>query len=351
MRWRSTVRHAGAPVGSKAVKAVNRAFLTLMGLRRGTLTGLVLMLAFFLVSCERRAEVVYVTARGTDFNMSVPKGWTPGFKDLPALMMLYVKNEAADVQLEGILLREKQGPEYTMDDFVSWRIAAQEKALKDHKVIKQEEITIAGQKGKYIATTWDNKGKTYEKHTALLLRDGSRYMVVLWGPKGLEKTPFDKAVASFEPKAGAASPYVKVTGTSFSFDVPKAWSPGFKDVEGKLLMIYYKDEEGDLQLEGIKLDEGFQYIKSMDDFVRWRKASQNSALKGMEVVEESEIPMAGEKGYYIKTTWDKDGARYEKHTALLLKDRKQYMVVLWGPEGKTPKEVFLHAVKTFTPGG
>ena len=80
------------------------------------------------------------------------------------------------------------------------RVDQQNKAYegKHHKVAKEGEVTIGGAKGNYILTTWKEKDKDMEKHTAQHLKDGNRYMVVLWGEKGkVDKKVFDEAVKTF----------------------------------------------------------------------------------------------------------------------------------------------------------
>ena len=57
---------------------------------------------------------------------------------------------------------------------------------------------MGGAKGNYILTTWKDGGKDMEKHTAQHLKDGHRYMVVMWGEKGkTDKKVFDNAVKTF----------------------------------------------------------------------------------------------------------------------------------------------------------
>jgi hypothetical protein len=136
---------------------------------------------------------------GTRFEMQVPKDWSPGYKDLDNLLMLHF-NSADGAVLEGVYLRKDQPAGYTLDEFKKARIEGQNKvyAGKDHKVTKEESLTIGGQPGNYILTTWNEGGKAFEKHTAQYLKEGHQYMVVLWGPTGkVHKKVFDEAVASF----------------------------------------------------------------------------------------------------------------------------------------------------------
>lgn len=137
---------------------------------------------------------------GTRFEMQVPKDWAPGYKDLDdRLLMIYFSN-ADGVGLEGVYLRKVQPATYTLDDFKKFRIGAENKRYdgKDHKIVKEDSLTIAGEKGNYLMTTWSDGGKAFEKHTAQYLKDGRQYMVVLSGPQGkVHKKVFDDAVASF----------------------------------------------------------------------------------------------------------------------------------------------------------
>ena len=137
---------------------------------------------------------------GTRFEMDVPTGWAPGYKDLDNLLMLFFKDPKSGATLEGVYLRKVQGPEFTLDDFKKWRVGAEGKRYegKDHAVVGEAALTVAGAPGNYIHTSWKDGGKTFEKHTAQYLKDGGQYMVVLWGEKGkADKAVFDQAVKSF----------------------------------------------------------------------------------------------------------------------------------------------------------
>jgi hypothetical protein len=142
-----------------------------------------------------------VKLSGTRFEMEVPKDWAPGYKDLDdRLLMVYFKSQDTGTTLEGVYLRKVQPATYTLEDFKAFRIGAENKRYegKDHKVAKEAEITIAGEKGNYLMTTWNDGGKAFEKHTAQYLKDGRQYMVVLSGLQGkVDKAVFDHAVASF----------------------------------------------------------------------------------------------------------------------------------------------------------
>jgi hypothetical protein len=137
---------------------------------------------------------------GTRFEMQVPKDWAPGYKDLDdRLLMIYFQN-ADGATLEGVYLRKVQPATFSLGDFKKFRVDAENKRYdgKDHKVAKDETITIGGTQGNYLMTTWADGGKAFEKHTAQYLKDGRQYMVVLHGPQGkVNKKVFDDAVASF----------------------------------------------------------------------------------------------------------------------------------------------------------
>jgi hypothetical protein len=137
---------------------------------------------------------------GTRFEMTIPDCWAPGYKDLENLFMIFFKDTKSGAVLEGVYQRGAQPATFTLADFKKARIEQQNKAYegKDHKVAKDGDTTIAGEKGNYIHTTWKDGGKDMEKHTAQYLKDGNRYMVVLWGEKGkIDKKVFDEAVKSF----------------------------------------------------------------------------------------------------------------------------------------------------------
>jgi len=142
-----------------------------------------------------------VKLSGTRFEMDVPKDWAPGYKDLDdRLLMVYFKTPDTGTTLEGVYLRKVQPATFTLADFKAFRIGAENKRYegKDHKVVKESEVTIGGEKGNYLMTTWNDGGKAYEKHTAQYLKDGRQYMVVLSGLQGkVDKAVFDQAVASF----------------------------------------------------------------------------------------------------------------------------------------------------------
>ena len=138
---------------------------------------------------------------GTRFEMEVPQNWQPGYKDLDdKLLMIYFKDAKTGATLEGVYLRAVQPATFTLSDFEKWRIGAESKRYdgKDHKVVKEESITIGGETGNYILTGWKDGDKEFEKHTAQYLKDGRQYMVVFHGPKGkIDKAVFDAAVKSF----------------------------------------------------------------------------------------------------------------------------------------------------------
>lgn len=142
-----------------------------------------------------------VKLSGTRFEMEIPAGWAPGYKDLDdRLLMILFKDPKSGAILEGVYLRKVQPATFTLADFKKWRIDAEGKRYdgKDHKAVKEGDLTIAGEKGNYIHTTWKDGGKEFEKHTAQYLKDGRQYMVVLHGQKGqVDKKVFDHAVKSF----------------------------------------------------------------------------------------------------------------------------------------------------------
>jgi hypothetical protein len=138
---------------------------------------------------------------GTRFEMNVPQGWQPGYKDLDdKLLMMYFKDAKTGATLEGVYLRAVQPATFTLADFEKWRIGAESKRYegKDHKVVSDGKLTINGEPGNYILTNWQDGGTVFEKHTAQYLKDGRQYMVVFHGPKGkIDKAVFDEAVKSF----------------------------------------------------------------------------------------------------------------------------------------------------------
>lgn len=148
------------------------------------------------------AQAAAVKVEGTRFTLDVPQDWAPGYKDLDNLFMIYFKDSKSGAVLEGVYVRGVQDAKFTLKDFKKARIDQQNKAYegKGHKVAKEGDITIGGAKGNYLLTTWKEGGKDMEKHTAQQLKDGNRFMVVLWGEKGkVDKKVFDQAVASFAP--------------------------------------------------------------------------------------------------------------------------------------------------------
>jgi hypothetical protein len=143
----------------------------------------------------------------------------------------------------------------------------------------------------------------------------------------------------------------KLSGTRFEMQVPKDWAPGYKDLDDKLLMIYFKNADG-TTLEGVYLRKVQPATFSLDDFRKWRIGAEDKRYegKGHKVVKEAAITIGGAKGNYLLTTWSDSGRAFEKHTAQYLKDGRQYMVVLWGPQGKVDKKVFDEAVASFALG-
>jgi len=137
---------------------------------------------------------------GTRFEMTIPDCWAPGYKDLDNLFMIFFKDPKSGAVLEGVYLRGTQPATFTLADFKKARIDGENKRYegKGHKVSKEGDVTIAGEKGNYLLTTWKDGGKDFEKHTAQYLKDGNRYLVVLSGEKGkVDKKVFDEAVKTF----------------------------------------------------------------------------------------------------------------------------------------------------------
>jgi hypothetical protein len=155
------------------------------------------------------------------------------------------------------------------------------------------------------------------------------------------------AVTAALPAYSADS--VKLLGTRFEMDVPQNWQPGYKDLDDRLLMVFFKDAKSGATLEGVYLRKVQPATFTLDDFKKWRIGAEDKRYegKGHHVVKEDSITIGGETGNYLLTGW-KDGATdFEKHTAQYLKDGRQYMVVFWGPKGRIDKSVFDHAVKSF----
>jgi len=161
--------------------------------------------SLFLFSALTFVNTVYaagsVKLAGTRFTMEVPVNWAPGYKDLDdKLLMIYFTKPKTDTALEGVYLRKVQDAGFSLDDFKKWRIGAETKRYdgKDFKVVKEGELTIAGEKGNFIETSWNDGGKQYTKYTAQYLKNGGQYMVVLHGVKGkVNKKVFDHAVKTF----------------------------------------------------------------------------------------------------------------------------------------------------------
>ena len=161
------------------------------------------MVGFFTLAAAPTVEAAgnAVKLSGTCLEMDVPKDWAPGYKDLDdRLLMVYFKSAETGATLEGVYLRKVQPATFTLDDFKAWRIGAENKRYegKDHKVVKESVLTVGGEKSGYLLTSWNEGGKAFEKHTALYLKDGRQYMIVLHGQQGkVDKAVFDQAVASF----------------------------------------------------------------------------------------------------------------------------------------------------------
>lgn len=147
----------------------------------------------------------------------------------------------------------------------------------------------------------------------------------------------------------AADDSVKLLGTRFEMEVPQGWQPGYKDIDEKLLMLFFKDAKTGATLEGVYLRSVQPSTFSMDDFKKWRIGAENKRYEGKnhKVVEEGTISIGGQTGNYLLTSWQEGDVEMVKHTAQFLNEGRQYMVVFWGPKGKIDKSVFDNAVKTF----
>jgi hypothetical protein len=171
---------------------MNKQFLKMLGMA----IMLVLLAPFGAMAAGNSVKL-----SGTRFEMDVPKDWAPGYKDLDdKLLMVYFKAPDTGTTLEGVYLRKVQDASFTMDAFKTWRIGAENKRYegKGHKIDKEDHLTIGGEKGNYLLSSWTDNGKKFEKHTAQFLKDGRQYMVVLWGEHGkVDKAVFDHAVATF----------------------------------------------------------------------------------------------------------------------------------------------------------
>jgi hypothetical protein len=145
---------------------------------------------------------------------------------------------------------------------------------------------------------------------------------------------------------------VKLSGTRFEMEVPKDWQPGYKDLDDKLLMVYFKDAKTGMTLEGVYLRKVQPVTYSLADFKKWRIEAEGKRYDGKEhtVVKEETLSIGGMDGNYLLTSWKDGGKEFEKHTAQYLKDGRQYMVVLHGAKGKVDKGVFDQAVSSFALG-
>jgi len=140
-----------------------------------------------------------------------------------------------------------------------------------------------------------------------------------------------------------------IAGTRFVMEVPNCWNTGYKDVDDKLFMIFFKDPKSGAALEGVYLRGTQPASFKLADFKKARVNGENKRYdgKGHKVTKESDAVIAGEKGQYLHTTWKDGGKDMEKHTTLYLKDGNRYLVVMSGEKGKVDKKVFDHAVKSF----
>jgi hypothetical protein len=156
-------------------------------------------------------------------------------------------------------------------------------------------------------------------------------------------------IAAGSAATAVAAGNVKVDGTRFTLEVPECWSPGYKDIDEKLFMIFFKDPKSGAVLEGVYQRGAQPATFTLMDFKKARIDQQNKAYegKGHKVAKEGDTAMGGAKGNYILTTWKEGNKDMEKHTAQQLKDGQRYMVVMWGEKGKVDKKVFDHAVSSF----
>jgi len=147
----------------------------------------------------------------------------------------------------------------------------------------------------------------------------------------------------------AAGNTVKLSGTRFEMEVPKDWAPGYKDLDDKLLMIYFTSKSTGASLEGVYLRKVQPETFTLADFKAWRIGAEDKRYEGKDhkVAKEGEVSIGGGKGNYLMTTWNEGGKPFVKHTAQFLIDGHQYMVVLSGPKGKVNKAVFDKAVASF----
>jgi len=146
-----------------------------------------------------------------------------------------------------------------------------------------------------------------------------------------------------------AAAATRVSGTRFDMSVPDCWTPGYKDIDEKLFMIYFTDPKSGAVLEGV-YQRGVQPATfTLKDFMKARIDAENKRYegKGHKVTREGEVTIDGAKGNYLHTTWKDGGKDMEKHTAQHLKDGHRYLVVMSGEKGKVDKKLFDEAVQSF----
>ena len=169
----------------------------------------------------------------------------------------------------------------------------------------------------------------------------------------MTRTKFLLAVLSLLALTAALPAYsadaVKLVGTRFEMDVPQNWQPGYKDLDDKMLMVFFKDPQTGTTLEGVYLRKVQPATFTLEDFKKWRIGAENKRYEGKDpkVLKEDKLTIGGETGNYLMSSWKEGNTEFEKHTAQFLKDGSKYMVVLHGPKGKVDKSVFDHTVKTF----
>lgn len=144
---------------------------------------------------------------------------------------------------------------------------------------------------------------------------------------------------------------VRMTGSRFEIEVPRDWKPGYRDIDEKLLMIYFSDDRSGATLEGVYLRKVQPAGFTLADFRNWRMETEGKHYTGKahKLVRDGTLVIAGESGNYLQTSWREGGMEFEKHTAQYLKAGRQYMVVLHGRSGQVDKRVFDHAVSSFAP--
>ena len=135
-------------------------------------------------------------------------------------------------------------------------------------------------------------------------------------------------------------------------DVPQNWQPGYKDLDDKLLMVYFKDAKTGVTLEGVYLRKVQPATFTLEDFKKWRIAAEGKRYEGKDhqVLKEAPIAIGGETGNYLLTHLERrrPGVR-EAHRAIPERRPPVHGGTAWS-QGKVDKAVFDHAVKSFALG-